>query len=180
VTGRFLDWQMLEDKKAAARLQGFQCTGLWPTTPGGRRLPQHPRQWEWDAQRHVRNLSQLTRPGDRVLIGVDGATAPAIDAAVTHLRFVVNVQKLVATVEVGAVAISHRSPDPPFLGDEIMDVALAEARTVLSDRGCTVGLLGGFIHVENNASMRMATRNGWEPLEDPTTEGYVRWGRPLD
>lgn len=118
------------------------------------------------------------RPGDLVLIGVDTSTAAADDAAVVHLRFLVDGTRLIAKVEVGAVAVSHRSPDPPFWGDEIMSVALAEARKAMGDRGCLAGLLAGFIHVGNNATMRMAARNGWEPQGDPA-EGYVRWARPL-
>ncbi|MDX6258995.1 MAG: hypothetical protein QOH84_683 [Kribbellaceae bacterium] len=180
MSGRNLDWQVLEGKRLATRLQSFQCTEPWPTTPGGRRLPQHSRRWEWDAQRHVKNLNQLMRSGDRVLVGVDTSTGVAVDAAVVHLRFVVDGLKLVTKIEVGAVAMSHRSPNPPFLGDEIMDVALAEARATMRERECAVGLLAGFIHVDNNASMRMAARNGWEPQEAPTEAGYVRWARRLD
>ncbi|WP_328322681.1 hypothetical protein OHA70_28195 [Kribbella sp. NBC_00382] len=177
---RILEWQLLEEKKLATRLQCFQCTEPWPTTPGGRRLPQHPRRWEWDAQRHVKNLNQLMRPGDRVLIGVDTSTGVAVDAAVVHLRFLVDGAKLVAKIEVGAVAMSHRGPDPPYLGDEIMDVAVAEARAAMHQQDCTVGLLAGFIHVDNKASMRMAARNGWEPQDAPTEAGYVRWARRLN
>jgi len=120
------------------------------------------------------------RPEDRVLVGVDTSTATPIDAAVMHLRFAVEGTKLLAKLEVGAVAMSHRSPDPPFLGDEIMDLAVTETRAALRDRGCAVGLLAGLIHRENNASMRMASRNGWEPQGDPAEKGYVRWARRLN
>jgi hypothetical protein len=75
--------------------------------------------------------------------------------------------------------MSHRSPDPPYLGDEIMEVAVAEARAAMRERGCTVALVAGFIHVDNKASMRMAARNAWEPQGAPTEVGYVRWARRL-
>lgn len=172
MSGCILDWQALEDKKSAARLQGFVCTQPWPTTPGGRRLPKHPRSYEWDAQRHVRCLSQLMRAGDRVLVGSDAESA---DAAVVHLRFVEADSLLVTKVEVGAVAMSHRSPDPPFLGDEIMEVALAEALSALRECDASQVHLVGSIHVENRASMRMAQRNEWEPMGPPSEEGYVKW-----
>jgi hypothetical protein len=179
--GHCLDWQPVDDKKTAAvRFQQFQCTQPWPTTPGGRRLPQHPRPWEWDAQRHVKNLCQLMRDGDRVLVGVDGAADEPVDAAILHLRYLVERPRFVAQLEVGAVAMSHRSPEPPYRGDEILRVALAEARSTMTDRLCSSGLLAGFIHVENKASMRMATRNEWEPLSDPGAGGYVRWGRAVE
>jgi predicted NBD/HSP70 family sugar kinase len=178
--GQCLDWQSVDDKKTAAvRFQHFQCTQPWPTTAGGRRLPQHPRPWEWDAQRHVKNLCQLMRDGDRVLVGIDDAGVEPVDAAVLHLRYLVDLPRFVAQLEVGAVAVSHRSPGPPFRGDEILQVALVEARSTMTDQACVKGLLAGFIHVENNSSMRMAARNEWEPLGDPGAGGYVRWGRAL-
>ncbi|MGW5237625.1 hypothetical protein ACWEOW_01690 [Monashia sp. NPDC004114] len=60
-----------------------------------------------------------------------------------------------------------------------MAVALEEARAAMEAHGCTEGVLAGFIHVQNNASMYMATRNGWEPLDDPQERGYLPWRRPL-
>lgn len=180
MTERILDWQAIEDsKELTRRLQGFCCTKPWPTTPQGRRLSQHPRPWEWDAHRHVRNLGRLLREGDRAMIGVDLSTDEAIDAAVVHLRYLVDGPKFVAKVEVGAVALSHRSPDPPFIGDDIMQVAREEALIAMDARGGEIGILAGIIHVQNDASMRMATRNGWEPQGDPGLDGYVRWIRPL-
>ena len=64
------------------------------------------------------------------------------------------------------------------MGDEVIAVALAEAQAAMATRSCTSGILAGHIHVENNASMRMVARNGWEPLADPGESGYVPWGRP--
>jgi hypothetical protein len=180
MTDCLVTWQPVTTKKElTTRLQAFHCTEPWPTTPGGRRLPQHRRLWEWEAQRHIRNLGQLLRPGDRVLVGVDTSMNPPVDAAVLHLRFAVRERKLLAKLEAGAVATTHRSPGPPFLGDEIMAAALSEACTALRTNNCTTGLLAGHIHVKNNASMRMAARNGWEPISDPNPEGYVRWTRRL-
>ena len=108
-----LDWRPIEHKGDAAFLQQLQCTQPWPTTATGRRLPKHPRSWEWDAQRHVRNLSQLMRSADRVLVGCDTSGESEVVAAVLHLRFEqTESSRLIAHVEVGAVAMSHRSPDP--------------------------------------------------------------------
>ena len=75
------------------------------------------------------------------------------------MRYLVERPRFVAQLEVGAVAVSHRSPEPPYRGDEILRVALAEARATMKDGLCSSGLLAGFIIVENRASMRMARRN---------------------
>lgn len=177
---RALEWGALEHKREAAPLTQFECAEPWPKSPGGRRLPEHPRSWEWDAQRHVRNLQHLMRPGDRVLVGVDKSKGTDVTAAVLHVRFRVEAEsRLVAILEVGAVAMSHRSPDPPYLGDEIMAVAEAEARAAMERHSCTSLILAGFIHAKNNASMYMADRNRWEPLGAPRDDGYVPWGRRL-
>jgi hypothetical protein len=174
-----LEWRALANKGEASPLTQFQCTQPWPTTPGGRRLPAHPREWEHDAQKHVRNLRQLMRPGDRVLVGVDNATDSAVVAAVLHLRFQRRDDSLVVVFEVGAVATSHRSSEPPFLGDEMMAVAEAESRAALTESGCAGFTLAGFIHSENKASMRMASRNGWEPLGGPGDTGYLPWRKVI-
>lgn len=174
-----LEWRALTRKGEATPLTQFQCAQAWPTTPGGRRLPAHPRKWEHDAEKHVRNLRQLMRPGDRVLVGVDNATDPPVVAAVLHLRFQRRDDSLIVVLEVGAVAMSHRSPEPPFLGDEIMAVAEDEGRAALEESDCSGLALAGFIHSENNASMRMASRNEWEPLGGPGETGYVPWRRVL-
>lgn len=174
-----LQWRVLASNAEAITLQQFECTEPWPRTPGGRRLPQHPRRWEWDAQRHVRNLRQLMRTGDRVLVGVDTSTGTNIIAAVLHLRFHENAgSRLVVFLEVGAVAMSHRGQHRPYIGDEIMAIAESEACAAMKERGCTSLVMAGFIHTRNNASMHMASRNNWEPLES-LQDDYVRWGRHL-
>ncbi len=113
------------------------------------------------------------------MFGVDASEGEPVDAAVLHLRFLLAGTRFVAKLEVGGVALTHRSPVPPFIGDEIMAMALYEAEGFMTVRSYTSGLLAGFIHVDNNASMRMAARNDWEPLDDPLEGGYVRWGRHL-
>ena len=157
---RLLQWRVLASKAEAVPLEQFDCAEPWPKAPGGRRLPQHPRMWEHEAQRHVRNLRQIMRAGDRVLVGVDTSREADITAAVLHLRFREEPgSRLIAVMEVGAVAMSHRSPHPPYVGDEIMAVAEREALAVVDERGCAGLALVGFIHTRNNASMRMASRN---------------------
>jgi hypothetical protein len=108
---------------------------------------------------------------DRVLVGFDTSGETDVAAAVLHLRIErQGPNRLIAHVEVSAVAMSHRSPDPPYLGDEIMAKALAEARAAMTRYSCDSGMLAGYIHTDNNASMRMAARNDWEPLEAPGPE----------
>lgn len=177
--GRLLDWRTVEDKRETLVVQQFQCADDWPRTARGRKLPKHPREWEFEAQSHVRNLNMLMRDGDRVLLGYDTTVDPEVIAAVLHLRFEVRGTRVVTESKVGAVAMSHRSPSPPYYGDEIMAVALEEARAAVGRYGCTDGMLAGHIHVENNASMRMAQRNDWEPLAGSDHGGYVPWGRTL-
>ena len=179
VSGEFqLEWQQCADKRDAIRFQGFVCTEQWPTTPGGRRLPRHPRHWEWEAQRHVRNLRQLGRDGDEILVGTDPDTT--VDAAVLHLRHGDDGTRMMTRVEVGAVSMAYRGVGPPYLGDEIMTLAHSRARTHMASRSLEVAFIGGFIHVNNTASMRMAARHAWEPLTDPQLSGYVPWGRNIE
>jgi hypothetical protein len=71
VTGRLLTWQRIHDTADTLELQTFACTTAWPRTPGGRRVRAHPREWEWAAQSHLRNLNRLMRPGDPALVGRD-------------------------------------------------------------------------------------------------------------
>jgi hypothetical protein len=174
-----LVWRAITNKIELTELTQFQCAQPWPKSPRGRKLPLHPRQWEWDAQRHIRNLRNLMRNDDRVLIGVDQTSGPKTSVAIVHLRFHQNDQALVVVVEVGAVAKAYRRTEPPYMGDQIMTITEAEARAAMADRGCNSLNLGGFIHVKNNASMLMVSRNGWEPMEAPSNDGYVRWGRRL-
>jgi hypothetical protein len=77
-----LDWRSVERKRDASFLQQFECTQPWPKTVGGRRLPKHPRPWEFDARRHVRNLSTLMHAEDRVLVGFDALDEAEVAAAV--------------------------------------------------------------------------------------------------
>ena len=175
-----LSWRPVSDKKELAALSQFDCAEPWPTSPRGRRLPAHPRIWEHDAQRHVKNMRQNAKGDDRVLVGFDTTEQPPVQAAVVHLRFRLNGKNLAVILETGAVALSYRRKEPPFLGDEIMAVAEAEAHTVMAERDCSGLALVGHIHTGNNASMRMASRNQWEALEPPPRNGgYVRWGRAL-
>ena len=140
-------------------------------------MPRHPRPWEWDAQRHVRNLRQLWKNGDEILVGSDPMAS--VDAAVMHLRHADDGTRLLTRVEVGAVSMAYRGPEPPYFGDEIMRLAHARARAQMESRAYDTAFVGGFIHVDNAASMRMAARHDWEPLADPQLGGYVPWGRDV-
>lgn len=174
-----LVWHALAHNREALALTQFTCTTEWPKTAGGRRLPTHPRTWEYDAQRHVRNLRELMKPDHTVLVGSDETTDPPATAAVLHLSFQRRGGGLVAFLHVGAVAMSHRRSGPPYLGDELMTVAEREAVAAQTRDGTSNLVLAGYIHTDNHASMRMAARNGWEPLEAPTEGGYVSWGRRI-
>lgn len=72
-------------KAQSVELQSFTCTEGWPRTPHGRKLPKHPCEWEWAAQRHVRNLGHHLRAGDSALVGRD--QSGAIRAALRVLQF---------------------------------------------------------------------------------------------
>ena len=172
--GRLLDWEPIS-KREAIELQSFTCTDDWPRTPGGRRLPTHPRQWEWEAQRHLRNLSQLLRDGDAALVGRDEERR--IGAAV-HLSYDKSGDLVVATIKAGAVSTRYRRLGDRFVGDEVLEVAKEEARARALQVGASQLLLEGYIHRENRASMRMAERAGLEPQGLPTS-AYQAWIREI-
>jgi hypothetical protein len=175
VTGRLLTWQRIHNKADTLELQTFACTTAWPRTPGGRRLRNHPREWEWAAQSHLRNLNRLMRPGDSALVGRDPERA--LSAAV-HVAFQIDHGLLIATVKAAAVGNSYRRLEGRFVGDEVLEVAQEEAIRKASDVGASRTLLVGYIHRENRASMHMATRAGLEPRGVPTDE-YQPWFREI-
>ncbi|MEV0291106.1 hypothetical protein AB0H36_43840 [Kribbella sp. NPDC050820] len=176
VNERLLKWEQL-DKHQATELQAFTCTDEWPRTAKGRRLPKHPREWEWAAQRHFRTLAQRLQAGETLLVGRDDENA--VGAAV-HLSYEQHGVLLVATFEAGAVSTHFRNMRDRYVGDEIMAVGRAEAGIKAVDSGASTLVLQGCIHEQNRASMRMAARADWEPEGLPTPNGYQLWATAFD
>lgn len=170
-------WVELLDKGEVRRwsstLQQFACTEPRPRSEGGRKLP-HPRPWEWEAQRAVRNAAQTFRRGDLLLL----RRIEDDLAGVMHVRIYVSRDDgpPVAEVVVAAVARAYRGNKPPHVADELFERALQwlDARA-----GFEHVRLVGDIHIENLPSMKWATRHGFEPLVgvDEADGGYVPWGR---
>lgn len=173
---RRLQWTRIT-KQEARELQSFTCAAAWPCTPGGRKDPKHPRPWEWQAQRHLRQLTQHLREGDIALVGRDEA---GLIGAAMHLSFAGKGDLLVVEVKVGAVSMRHRHQRGVFLGDELVDVA----KSVAIDEARLVGASAisslGYIHERNLASAYMAMRAGAEPQELPDDHGYQVWRYDAD
>ena len=163
-------WQRMTTRAEARALQSFRCTTNHPESPGGRRLP-HPRPWEWEAQRHLRQLSQLLLPGDVALLGrVDEEVIAAL-----HLTFDADADLLVAFHAAAGVAQTVRG-----LGGHVADELLTEAEQVAAElataRGCRHVMTSGKVHLRNTASQRMLARAGWAPLGAPTGT-YQSWAQ---
>lgn len=118
-------------KAQSVELQSFTCTEDWPRTPHGRKLPKHPCEWEWAAQRHVRNLGHHLRAGDSALVGRD--ESGAIGAAL-HLSYESKDDLVVVTIKVGAVCLSYRRLEGRFAGDDLLRVGDEQARKKSADR----------------------------------------------
>lgn len=160
-----LRWQRVISRSDARDLQQFTCTTDFPKTPGGRRLP-HTRPWEWEAQRHLRQLSQIFKRGDVALLA---RTGEGVVGAV-HLQFSAGGGVLEAFHASVAVAQTVRHQGG-HVADELLRRARAEAMEHASELGCPNIVLSGKIHVSNAASQRLVERAGWEPrmFRTPTT-----------
>lgn len=163
------EWQHVTTRQEARVLQEFTCTTDCPRTPGGRKLP-HDRPWEWEAQRHLRQASQLLRPGDLLLVGL----RTGVTVAAAHLQFDTSGDVLEVFIAAAGVARTSRGQ-----GGGLADRTLAATRTEglarATDRGCTHLVLTGKIHTSNTASQHMAERAGWEPYDTPSSI-YQSWG----
>jgi hypothetical protein len=168
---RRFHWRRI-NKHEARELQSFTCTVDWPRTPGGRREPEHPRPWEWQAQRHLRLLTQHLREGDIALVGCD---EEGFAGAALHLSCAASGGLLVVEVKVGAVSMRYRHQRGLFLGDELVDVARATAIDEARRIGASALSSLGYIHERNLASSYMAMRAGAEPQGMPDERGYQVW-----
>uniref|UniRef100_UPI003D8FB572 GNAT family N-acetyltransferase n=1 Tax=Gordonia sp. B7-2 TaxID=3420932 RepID=UPI003D8FB572 len=166
-----LTWQHITNRREARDLQGFACTSDLPRTPGGRKLP-HERPWEWEAQAHLRELSNRLRSGGLVVVG--RSESEILGCA--HLQFGQDAEFLEVFHVAAGVSTKARGQ-----GGEIADQLLLHAREVAMEHatgaGCTHVVLAGKIHVRNIASQRMVTRAGWEPQGVPTD--YQLWATIL-
>lgn len=173
---RLLTWEQL-DKQQATELHSFTCTEDWPRTVGGRKLPKHPREWEWAAQRHFRTLTQRLLGDQTLLVGRDDEQ---LIGAATHLSYETSGSLVAATIEAGAVSTHYRNLRDRYVGDEVMAIAEEAAIALSITLGASTLVLQGFIHEKNAASMRMANRAGLEPHGLPTPNGYQLWARSFD
>lgn len=164
-----LTWESLTTKAAARELQTFTCTTDPPRTPGRRRL-EHPRGWEWEAQRHIRTAAHHLRPGDALLVGRDNGGEIA---AAAHVDYDEDSGLLVAYINALGVAMSHRKQ-----GGSVADEALRVVRQTACDeangRWCSTLLLTGAIHRHNLASQYACLRAGMEPKGLPSGD-YQLW-----
>lgn len=163
-----LDWQRITTRRGAAILREFTCTTDPPRTPGGRRLP-HDRLWEWEAQRHLRQTSQLLQPGDLLLVGTRGTEL----IAAVHLKFDASDDLFEVFIAAGGVALSARGKGGG-IADQMLATIRAEGIARARALGCIHLVLTGKIHRNNHASQRMVQRAGFEPYGLPSTD-YQSW-----
>lgn len=163
------EWQYVTTRREARVLQGFTCTWDFPRTPGGRKLP-HDRPWEWEAQRHLRQTSQLLHQGDLVLVGV--LSSDAIAAA--HLQFDASSEVLEVFIAAAGVSLPARRQGGG-LADRMLATIQAEGLARATDGSCAHLVLTGKIHTSNTASQQMVQRAGWEPYDAPSID-YQSWG----
>lgn len=90
-------------RREAWVLQRLTCTTDFPRTPGSRKLP-HDRPWEWEAQRHLRQTSQLLLPEDLVVAGSSGSDL----VAAAHLQLDVDGDVLQVFVAAADVSLTSR------------------------------------------------------------------------
>lgn len=164
-----LHWARIEDRSGCRILQSFTCAPDRPRTPGGRRLP-HPTPWAWEAQRHLRQTSQLLRPGDLVLVGsTDGHEV----VAAVHLQF--DARPHVLEVFVAALGVAG---SVQHQGGVVADAAMAavsrEAVIRAAALGPSVAVITGKIHLANVPSQRLVQRAGFEP-QGPPVGPYQPW-----
>lgn len=162
--GPELSWSTVTARRGLVLLQQFTCTSERPGTPHGRPLP-HPRPWEWDVQRHLRELAHHLRPTEVALLGRRGEHL----VAVAHVIFTEDDDAVEAFLAAIAVSTEVRGE-----GGNIADATMAEvwnltcARAV--DRGASELFLTGKISTRNLPAQRMAERCGQEPVGLPSGE----------
>lgn len=162
-------WLRVTNRREARVLQGFTCTSDFSRTPGGRRLP-HDRVWEWEAQRHLRQVSGLLRPGDLALVGTQRNDA----VAAAHLQFEDSGDVLAVFIAAAGVSWSERRQGGG-LADLMLKTIHDEGLARATSRGQAHLVLTGKIHASNTASQLMVQRAGWEPYDAPSV-GYQSWG----
>lgn len=109
----------------------------------------------------VRRLREKFRGGDLVLVAESAEGEPV---AVAHLSFDLDGEIRRAHLNVIAVRLQdRRAVSGTYLADEVIDQVRLEC--CRPDR--TIEALTATIHVDNRASVRMAQRNGFEPLGPP-------------
>lgn len=165
-----LNWRFLTTRAETRGLQNFTCAADFPTTPGGRRLP-HPKPWEWEAQRHLRQLSQLLRPGDVVVSARENDEV----MAAAHLQLDADGDVLVLFHAAVGVGLSSRG-----LGGELADELLARSENLGLERarelGCSHLVVTGKVHVANAPSQQLMARALWEPNSWPVNQ-YQSWAK---
>lgn len=168
-------WAVIRDKRAlkpfTAQLQAFTTTDDPPRLGNHRALP-HPKQWEWEAQRHVRALVQQYKAGDVVLLrlGSEGDLW-----GIVHIRLLSSDARMVVSLEVMAVAQHMRGSTPPHVGDELYTYALQVLDEIIPAEVTHV-VLAAMVHVDNRSSQRLLKRHEFEPAQAATTDlGYTKW-----
>lgn len=169
---RQLRWRQITTRREAAVLKNFTCTTDLPRTPGGRKL-KHPRPWEWEAQRHLRQADQQLTPGDVLLLGEEEHNI----LAAIHVQFDATDTLLAVYLAAGAVTIDVRRQGG-IIADEMLAEVHSLANSTATDRSLTHVVLTGKIHVANHASQRMVERAGFEPVDLPA-EDYQTWSLRL-
>lgn len=164
------DWHNVTTRREARVLQGFTCTTEFPRTPGGRRLP-HDRPWEWEAQRHLRQTSQLLLQGDLIVVGLHGSEL----VAAAHLQFDSSGDVFQVFIAAAGVSLASRHQGGG-LADRMLAAVHTEALDRATDRHCAHLVLTGKIHTSNTASQQMVHRASWVPFDAPNSD-YQSWGR---
>ncbi|GAA2531645.1 hypothetical protein GCM10010409_01460 [Mycolicibacterium diernhoferi] len=173
MTDRSLSWECIVDRVAARELQAFTCTSDFPKTPDGRKLP-HPKQWEREAQSHLRECSKRLKNGDLLLVG---RTDDQTIVAAAHLIF--DTAPPLMEVHIGCLAVSVSVRGQ---GGSVANEALAVATELALEQASSSGLdavLTATIHTKNRPSELLAARAGFEPLSVPTND-YQSWALRLN
>ena len=166
-----LVWRQLKTAAETRPLQAFACTEDRPRTQGGRFLP-HPKPWEWEAQRHLRQLSQHFKYGDLVVVGLRHDEP----LACAHLLVDQEPGRLVGVFVAAAAVGRPVRGQGGAVADALMHQIAADCAAIASAAGATDHVISGKIHVRNIASQLMAQRAGMEPNGLPA-EDYQLWAR---
>lgn len=141
------------------------------TTPGGRKLLPHDRAWEWQAQRHLRQLSQLIRPGDLVLIGRQASKI----VACAHLKLDHDNTTYQVFIAALGVSVDVRGQGGT-VADEMIEEIVAQGQWQALTAGTVNLAIACNIHGRNLPSQRLVIRAGLEPYGAPTRD-YQLWAR---